>query len=146
MSDVRRRTEPDYKLGWNSPAQLVPTSVPVAAPDPAPAPDPSPVKATVEKRHAEPELLSENLCNTAKYGGAILQIYNDLAKDHSMPEAVDIEKMVTPVTDDSIEMSCHGVFVFTTGARVEGTVTVRKNIAGDMISEWHPGALRGGVN
>jgi hypothetical protein len=52
-------------------------------------------------------------------------------------EAVDIEHLVTVRYDaDHSVMVCHGRFVLNRGPALNGTMTFKLNIAGDMIYSW----------
>ena len=51
-------------------------------------------------------------------------------------KALDVEHMITRSPPDSDFPTCHGIFVTNRSARVKGTISFRKDIAGDVITYW----------
>jgi hypothetical protein len=53
-------------------------------------------------------------------------------------QVIDIEHVTTVAapSNTSETVVCHGTFLFSNGARKPGTLTFRKNIAGDPIILW----------
>ncbi len=79
-----------------------------------------------------------NICHDPKMARTVMTGWNglDTARGASV-QVIDIEHMTTVYFHaDDRSMSCHGVFVTRGGARVSGTATVRRNIAGDPLFLW----------
>jgi hypothetical protein len=51
-------------------------------------------------------------------------------------QAIDIEHLVTTSSNGENHLSCHGVWDLKDGRRVEGTLTVKTNVAGSPIAQW----------
>jgi len=92
----------------------------------------------VAEAKAEAESSPDNFCRIPTTAKALIDGYNDLFSQN-FPErkVVDIEHLVTLKKDSERKtLACHGVWVLTTGERVEGTLTFRPNVAGDLIQSW----------
>jgi hypothetical protein len=79
-----------------------------------------------------------NACRKPEMAKMVMQAYNKLDwPPYENRVVIDIEHLVTLSNDEgSLVLSCHGVFVHTNGIRLEGTMTFRPNVAGDMIFSW----------
>jgi hypothetical protein len=85
------------------------------------------------------ETSPDNFCREPDTARQLMNQYNGL--DWSLPrKVVDIEHLVTIRKDVSSGiLVCHGVWVHTDGEKIEGTMTMRPNVAGDIIVAWKPG-------
>ena len=81
------------------------------------------------------ETSPDNWCHTPSVAGMLIKSYNAMAWGFPAREAVDIDHLVTITHADGM-LSCHGVFVHTNSARIEGTLMFKPNVAGDMITHW----------
>jgi hypothetical protein len=82
----------------------------------------------------------DNQCKTPDVARALMQAWSDfdVFKDQNI-RAVDIEHLTTTAFDPtSSAMSCHGIFVATKGFKIAGTLSIKKNVAGDPIENWVP--------
>jgi hypothetical protein len=93
----------------------------------------------VEEAQADAEQSPDNWCRDPKVAGMLISSYNGLSWGYPAREAVDIEHLVTIRNDNGV-LSCHGVFVHTNEIRIEGTLTFRPNVAGDVIEHWTQGS------
>jgi len=68
----------------------------------------------------------------------LLKDYNGMSWPGYMTrQVIDIEHLVTIRNDPhSSTLACHGIWIHTTGLRLEGTMTMKPNVAGDTISTW----------
>lgn len=79
-----------------------------------------------------------NYCKDRQFAGNLIKEFNGLAYRPGI-EAVDIEHLTTIRFDaDAQSVICHGDFMLTNGRRLSGTVSIRPNVAGDMIIHWQP--------
>lgn len=87
------------------------------------------------------ETSPDNVCRKPAVAGLLISNYNGLP----WPElpggmerrVVDIKHLVTITNDPSAQiLVCHGVWVHTNGMQIEGTMTMKPNVAGDMIVSW----------
>ena len=83
----------------------------------------------------------DNHCKDPDTARAILQAWNDMDafKDINL-RAVDIEHLTTTSWGTDNRISCHGLFITNRGMKSLGTLTIKKNVAGDPISSWQPDA------
>lgn len=81
-----------------------------------------------------------NQCREPKTAGALIDAYNDLDwEGWTKRRIVDIEHLVTLKSEGENEfLACHGVWVHTNGVRLEGTMTMRFNVAGKPVVSWRP--------
>ena len=79
-----------------------------------------------------------NVCRQPATAKMVMQSYNRLDWPTYVNRVViDIEHLVTLANDEANQtLSCHGVFVHTNGTRIEGTLSFRPNVAGEMITNW----------
>ncbi|WP_158924517.1 hypothetical protein [Acidisphaera sp. S103] len=84
------------------------------------------------------ETSPDNFCREPDTARILINQYNGL--DWELPrKVVDIEHLVTIKKDaGSGILVCHGVWVHTDGEKIEGTMTMHPNVAGDMIVSWKP--------
>jgi hypothetical protein len=76
-----------------------------------------------------------NLCRDPETAGMLMNEFNGM--DWSEPrKAIDIEHLVTISGEP---LACHGIWVLTHGAPIEGTMSFRKNVADNTIVSFHPG-------
>ena len=88
------------------------------------------------------ETSPNNICLQPNFAGGLIKAYNGLSWGYPAREVVDIEHLVTIASENRV-ISCHGIWVHTNGARIEGTLSFKPNVAGDMITwwtqeTWHP--------
>lgn len=81
------------------------------------------------------EVSPDNTCRNPSVAGMLIKNYNSLPWGYPTREAIDIEHLVT-IPDANGTVICHGVFVHTNNAKIEGTLTYKPNVAGDMIVHW----------
>ena len=82
----------------------------------------------------------DNECKKPDIARALLQSWSDfdVFKDENL-RAIDIEHLTTTAFDaSSSTITCHGVFVTNKGARLVGSMQIKKNVAGDPIDTWVP--------
>jgi hypothetical protein len=82
----------------------------------------------------------DNECKKPDIARALLQEWSsfDVFKDENL-RAIDIEHLTTTAFDAaSSTMTCHGIFVTNKGARLVGSMQIKKNVAGDPIDTWTP--------
>jgi hypothetical protein len=84
------------------------------------------------------EMAPGNICRKPGMAKMVMQAYNELDwPPYRNRVVIDIEHLVTLSNDEGSQiLSCHGVFVHTDGIRLEGTMTFRPNVAGEMIFSW----------
>jgi hypothetical protein len=87
------------------------------------------------------ETSPDNLCRQPDTARNLIKEYNGMEwPGYSPRQVVDIEHLVTIKKDsDNGILSCHGVWVHTNGLRLEGTMTMHPNVAGDIIVSWEMG-------
>ena len=88
------------------------------------------------------EQSSENRCKEPEIARSVMEEWSgfDAAKDANI-RAIDIEHLTTTAFDpDKGVLACHGIFKTNKGFDILGTLTIRKNVAGDPISTWHSDA------
>lgn len=93
-------------------------------------------RAEAEAAQRKAEESPNNICR--RLARMLLSDFGDLPtmKERDI-EAVDIEHLVTVRYDaDHSVMVCHGRFVLNRGPALNGTMTFKLNIAGDMIYSW----------
>jgi hypothetical protein len=99
-------------------------------------------KAKDEARKAAQKAAEEspdNICRSQAMGKMEIDQMNALQlSHHTGRQVVDIEHVTTIEAPSSTTetMVCHGIFLFASGAKEPGTVTFRKNLAGDPIIVW----------
>jgi hypothetical protein len=77
----------------------------------------------------------DNHCRDPKIAGMLLKEFNGM--DWPLPrQALDIEHLVTI---SSQPLSCHGVWILTRAERIEGTMSFKENVAGEIITTFHHG-------
>jgi hypothetical protein len=84
------------------------------------------------------ETSPDNFCRQPDTARNLISQYNGMEWPGYPPRrVVDIEHLVTIKKDpDNGILSCHGVWVHTNGLRIEGTLTMHPNVAGDIIVTW----------
>jgi hypothetical protein len=93
------------------------------------------------------ELSPDNICRKTEVAGVLLDEYNRMSwPPYQNRRVIDIEHLVTISRGEDGEMRCHGIWVHTSGLRIEGTMSFRQNVAGRMIvgwvaEEWQPPVL-----
>jgi hypothetical protein len=95
----------------------------------------------VAAAQAAAEASPDNVCRKPEMAGLLIDQYNAMDWQDLYPRrVVDIEHLVTIKNDpDNSQIVCHGVWVHTNGVRLEGTMTMRPNVAGKIIVTWVPG-------
>lgn len=80
----------------------------------------------------------DNICHQPEVARRLIDAYNGLDWQTIRPRRViDIEHLVTIRQDiEKATLICHGIWVHTDGERLEGTMTMRPNVAGDLIVRW----------
>lgn len=77
----------------------------------------------------------DNICREPKIAGRVLDFFNSI----DWPDwrrAIDIEHLVTIANNGENHVSCHGVWDLKDGRQIEGTLTVKTNVAGNLIAQW----------
>ena len=80
----------------------------------------------------------DNFCRKQEMARAVIEGWNglDTFKDEGL-KVIDIEHLTTSTYDaDAQVYSCHGVFMTNKGWNVLGTITLKKNVAGDPMVSW----------
>ena len=85
--------------------------------------------------------LSDNLCRNPQTAKMLMDQFNSF--EWAVPlHAVDIEQLVTVSRDEATHaIGCHGLWVLTSGAPREGTLTFHPNVAGEIIAVWRAGPV-----
>ena len=95
-------------------------------------------------RRQTEQVLSEqspnNKCRKAEFAKGLMESFNDFEGFKTAGyKSVDIEHLTTIKWDEeNLNFVCHGTFVLTNGRNVVGTLEIRPNIAGSMITKWRP--------
>jgi hypothetical protein len=76
----------------------------------------------------------DNMCHDPKIARIMMEAFNHLDWADGR-KVVDIEHLVTLVDQDQ-NKSCHGVWDLENGRKIEGTLTLKTNVAGDPIAHW----------
>jgi hypothetical protein len=77
----------------------------------------------------------DNACREPDVASRIIKAFNKM--DWPIPrEAIDIEHLVTIDRGGGRSFSCHGVWVLNNGQNIEGTLSLKLNVAGDPIAIW----------
>jgi hypothetical protein len=100
-------------------------------------------RAAAAQEAAETSL--DNFCHEPDTARHLISEYNGMDWQGSeRRQVVDIEHLVTIRRDaTAATLVCHGIWVHTNSARIEGTMTMHPNVAGDIIvswraEHWHP--------
>src|SRR6516165_10639212 len=80
----------------------------------------------------------DNVCREPKTAGMVLDAFNSMDWPDGR-RAIDIEHLVTIANNGDNYVSCHGVWDLKDGRQIEGTLTVKSNVAGNPIAQWHQG-------
>jgi hypothetical protein len=78
----------------------------------------------------------DNVCREPKTAGMVLDAFNSMDWPDGR-RAIDIEHLVTIANNGDNYVSCHGVWDLKDGRQIEGTLTVKSNVAGNPIAQWH---------
>jgi hypothetical protein len=92
----------------------------------------SPVTAKAQSTAAE------DLCRDPKVAADLIESFNHM-KWEDERKVVDIERLVTLAYGNG--KSCHGVWDLEDGRQIEGTLTLRLNVAGNPIIHWQEETL-----
>jgi hypothetical protein len=87
---------------------------------------------------AAAENAADNVCRAPAVARAIMAAWNgiDRFKSHDVT-VVDIEHLTTSAADRTAQAyTCHGVYVTNEGDKIMGSITMKRNIAGDPIAIW----------
>jgi type IV secretory pathway VirB10-like protein len=86
------------------------------------------------------ETSPDNFCREPDTARHLITAYNGMDWQGLVTrKVVDIEHLVTIKKDpETSTLVCHGIWVHTNGAHLEGTMTMRPNVAGDIIVSWEP--------
>jgi hypothetical protein len=90
---------------------------------------------TIAAARTVAENSSDNICRNPKIAGILMEVFNNFDWSPDVRKVVDIEHLVTLADRDGYK-SCHGVWMLADGRKIEGTVTLKTNVAGDPISHW----------
>ncbi len=82
----------------------------------------------------------DNNCHKPTFAGGLINAFNDFDRMKELGiKAIDIEHLITTKWDTgTMDVICHGTFVLTNGLKLTGSLEMRPNVAGDMISQWRP--------
>ena len=85
------------------------------------------------------EASPDNFCRQPDTARNLIRQYNGMDwLGYTPRQVVDIEHLVTIKKDEgSGILFCHGIWVQTNGSKIEGTLTMRPNVAGDVIVTWN---------
>ena len=85
------------------------------------------------------ERSADNHCRVPDIARALMTEWNDFDQFKELNiRVVDIEHLTTKKFDpETGEMACHGLFKTTRGMDLLGTLSTRKNVAGDPIFSWN---------
>jgi hypothetical protein len=97
--------------------------------------------AAVAAAQTAAETSPDNFCRQPDTARNLIDQYNGMDWAGLVTRrVVDIEHLVTIKKDpESATLICHGVWVHTNGMKLEGTMTLHPNVAGDIIVSWDPG-------
>jgi hypothetical protein len=84
------------------------------------------------------EVSPDNICREPKVAGRVLDDFNSMDWPDGR-RAVDIEHLVTIANNGENYVSCHGVWDLKDGRQIEGTLTLKTNVAGNPIAQWQQG-------
>lgn len=86
------------------------------------------------------ERSSDNFCREPDTARNLIHEYNRMEwQGFVTRHVVDIEHLVTIKKDpENLTLICHGIWVHTNGVRLEGTMTMHPNVAGDIVVSWEP--------
>jgi hypothetical protein len=95
-------------------------------------------EAEQARREAEVRVVAENspdnVCRHPELARILIEHYKTFNWPvYDMRTAIDVEHIVT-MSDNPLR--CHGTWLLTDGRRFEGTFTMRRNAAGDLIGTW----------
>ena len=82
---------------------------------------------------------TENLCRDPKVAGDLIEAFNHMKWEDGR-QVVDIEHLVTLAYRNDGK-SCHGVWDLEDGRQIEGTLTLRLNVAGTPMIHWQEETL-----
>ena len=84
------------------------------------------------------EQAPDNRCRVPDVARMMMDQWNDFdTMKNNGVKVVDIEHLITVLYDsESAVLACHGVFVTNKGFNVAGTLSMKKNVAGDPIFNW----------
>jgi len=77
----------------------------------------------------------DNVCREPKTAGMVLDAFNSMDWPDGR-RAIDIEHLVTIANNGDNYLSCHGVWDLKDGRQIEGTLTLKTNVAGNPIAHW----------
>ena len=77
----------------------------------------------------------DNICREPKVAGRVLDDFNSMDWPDGR-RAVDIEHLITIANNGENYVSCHGVWDLKDGRQIEGTLTLKTNVAGNPIAHW----------
>ena len=80
------------------------------------------------------ETSPDNVCREPKIAGILIETFNRMDWSDGR-KVVDIEHLVTLADQDQYR-SCHGVWDLADGRTIEGTLTLKTNVAEDPIAHW----------
>jgi hypothetical protein len=80
------------------------------------------------------ETSPNNVCREPKIAGILIETFNHMDWIDGR-KVVDIEHLVTLADQDQYK-SCHGVWDLADGRTIEGTLTLKTNVAGDPVAHW----------
>jgi hypothetical protein len=95
------------------------------------------IKAIAEAKIAA-ENSPDNLCRKQSVAKMLMQQYDSLFEDaYVKRKVIDMHHIVTLKSDaDTGMLVCHAIWIHARGEPVEGTMTIRPNAAGEMITNW----------
>jgi hypothetical protein len=89
----------------------------------------------VEEARIAAENSPNNICRNPGVAHMLISEFNEFDW-YDGRKAVDIEHLVTKSYTSENSMSCYGTWVLNHGQRINGTMTTKPNVAGDIIAEW----------
>lgn len=92
---------------------------------------------------ASSEQSPNNNCRKPEFAKGLMESFNGFeAFKAAGRNSIDIEHLTTVKWDEeNLNFICHGTFVLTNGQNFVGTLEIKPNIAGSMITKWRPDAV-----
>ena len=95
-------------------------------------------QAAAERAQLVAEQSPDNNCRQPTFAGGLIDSFNDFEVFKTSGfKSIDIEHLTTVRWDtDTMDVICHGTFLLSNGGRITGTLEMKPNVAGHMISRW----------
>lgn len=93
-----------------------------------------------QTEQASSEQSPNNNCRKPEFAKGLMESFNSFeAFKATGHKSVDIEHLTTVRWDEeNLNFVCHGTFVLTNGQNFVGTLEIKPNVAGSMITKWRP--------